>query len=305
MRVDREVRAARRAQPLLVPARGGHLEAEARRRSPSRRRRGPCRGGRRSRRRRTGPAGWRCSPAESAPRSRRGRRASRPRRRRRRCADRWCGSARRWRSRRAGRCARPAACREAGLGPDADRRDDHDPPGSAPRVESVTSSAPIAVTAVAEPEVHAGTADALVDELGQLGVERVPSPGLSPRRPPSAMPRCTRFSAISRPMKPPPMTTAVLRARRSPRPGRPCPRRCAARAHARCRGSAAGPGWRRATGSGRRRGARLGAGVEVADDDDAAIAVDVGRPRGGRGRRGRSARRATRASGGAAPRGRR
>ena len=54
----------------------------------------------------------------------------------------------------------------------------------------------------------------------------------------TSRPRWTRFSATSTPMKPPPTTTAV----RAPRVGgderRRCPRRRAATARARCRGSA-------------------------------------------------------------------
>ena len=190
---------------------------------------------------------------------------------------------------------------EARLGPHADGRD-HDVGGEPLAVESVTSASPIARHRGAQVQRRPGPADAAMDGLHHLGVER--RHHLVGR-----LDEGRRDAAVDE----------VLDHLEADEPAADHDRRPARRRAASTMASMSsmsrsesvrsmpGMGGRTGEAPGERTSASYGIAVssarrEVADDDLATLAVDARSPRGRRGRRGGSGRRATRGSAAAAPR---
>ena len=149
--------------------------------------------------------------------------------------------------------------------------------GSRSPVESVTSSSPIAVDRRAQVERDPGAPDAAVDGLHHLGVEGRHDlvRGLDDSRRHAAVDQVLGHLQADEPAAD---DDGRPRVPRRPRPWRPCPRRCAARARARCPGS----GGRTGRGAGREdqrvvAELLLEPGREVAHDDDAPVALDADR----------------------------
>ena len=155
------------------------------------------------------------------------------------------------------------------------------PPAAARRSQRVTSSAPIAVTAAPRwsealaRRMRRWTGSTISGSSGAITWSVASTMAV-------ARPRWTRFSAISRPMNPPPMTTAVLRVLRTAATMRVRVLDVAQRERALDAGDrAAAPG----EAPGERISASYGSSSssrrrEVAHDDDARGRGRCGRPRG-------------------------